>query len=264
MKRHLLFSFVLLWIFSGSLFAEADSERLRIKINSAGGTVYGYLNSSATAHYLAENLPITLSMRNLYSREMVYRFPDSLPTDNVNYTGYEVGEIIYWSPGNALVIMYAQNGEQFSMQKVGVIESDLSFFKNFGTTDVTIEKKEPNATGNDTIIRISVTANSASTIFELNNSQAAKDLYNQLPLSIKVENYSNNEKIFYLPEKLNIGNTPQTTHNAGSLAYYAPWGDVVMFYGSFGSATGLYTLGKAISGSEYIERMSDTIRIEKE
>jgi hypothetical protein len=36
-----------------------------------------------------------------------------------------------------------------------------------------------------------------------------------------------------------------------------------MFYGSFGSAAGLYELGHAVSGSEYIQEMSGTIRIEK-
>lgn len=35
-----------------------------------------------------------------------------------------------------------------------------------------------------------------------------------------------------------------------------------MFYEDFGSASGLYELGQAISGSEYIEDMSGTIEIE--
>ena len=112
-------------------------------------------------------------------------------------------------------------------------------------------------------MKINVKANGNTTVFELNNSPAAKELYSQLPLSIKVENYSNNEKIFYPPEKLDTANTPQADAQAGTLAYYAPWGDVVMFYGSFGSAAGLYELGHAISGSEYIQGMSGTIQIEK-
>lgn len=139
MKRYLLFSFVLLWAFSGCLFAETDNRRLRIKIATNGLTLNGYLNNSATARHLVEKLPMTLSMRNLYAREMVYRFPYSLPTDNVSLTGYKVGEIIYWPPGNSFVIMYAQDGERFSMQKVGFIESDRRFFKEVEITDVTFE-----------------------------------------------------------------------------------------------------------------------------
>jgi len=125
-------------------------------------------------------------------------------------------------------------------------------------------KNEPKASETKTAMQISVKANGNTTVFELNNSPAARDLYAQLPLSITVENYSNNEKIFYPPEKLNTNDTPKADGgHAGTLAYYAPWADVVMFYGRFGSAAGLYELGHAISGSEYIGGMSGTIQIEK-
>lgn len=112
-------------------------------------------------------------------------------------------------------------------------------------------------------MKVRVTANSKTTVFELNNSQAASDLYAQLPLSIKVEDYSDNEKIFYPPRKLNTTDAPLADAKAGTLAYYAPWGDVVMFYDSFGSASGLYELGYAVSGSEHINEMTGTIQIEK-
>jgi hypothetical protein len=72
-----------------------------------------------------------------------------------------------------------------------------------------------------------------------------------------------NEKIFYPPEKLNTTDTPQADAQVGTLAYYAPWGNVVMFYGNFGSAPGLYALGHAISGSAHIREMSGKIQIEK-
>ena len=127
-----------------------------------------------------------------------------------------------------------------------------------------MEKNGPNSSENQTVMKINVKANDNTIVFELNNSPAAKDLYNQLPLSITVENYGNNEKIFYPPEKLNTTDTPPADGGqAGTLAYYAPWGDVVMFYGRFGSAAGLYELGHAISGSEFIQGMSGTIQIEK-
>lgn len=125
-------------------------------------------------------------------------------------------------------------------------------------------QKEASNTGEvKTTVKIRVTVNNKITEFELNNSQAAKDLYAQLPLIIKVENYSDNEKIFYPPIKLNTTKTPPADAKVGTLAYYAPWGDVVMFYGDFGSATGLYELGHAVSGSEYINAMTGTLRIEK-
>jgi hypothetical protein len=112
-------------------------------------------------------------------------------------------------------------------------------------------------------MKISVISNGNKTIFSLNGSQASKELYAQLPLTVEVENFGNNEKIFYPPEKLSISNTPNANAKNGSLSYYAPWGDVVMFYKDFGSASGLYELGECISGLEYIKHMNGTIQIEK-
>ncbi|MDK2825882.1 MAG: hypothetical protein PWQ44_1059 [Methanolobus sp.] len=115
----------------------------------------------------------------------------------------------------------------------------------------------------ETKMIISVQANGNTTIFELNDGNAAKELYEQLPLTIDVEDFSNNEKIFYPPKKLGTTNTPMANAKAGTLAYYAPWGDVVMFYDKFGSAGGLYELGNVVSGGEYIKNMSGTILIDK-
>lgn len=113
----------------------------------------------------------------------------------------------------------------------------------------------------DTSRQITVTSASGSTVFELNESPAAEVLYNQLPLTIEVEDYSTNEKIFYPPEDLDTSDTPPADAGVGTLAYYEPWGDVVMFYDDFGAAGGLYELGQAVSGEELIESMSGTLEI---
>jgi hypothetical protein len=136
--------------------------------------------------------------------------------------------------------------------------------QSMGVSDIAqIAMNVTNTSGVQTTMKIHVTANGKTTVFELNNSQAAKELYVQLPLKIKVENYSDNEKIFYPPKKLNTTDTPQANARTGTLAYYAPWGDVVMFFDNFGSTNGLYELGHAVTGSEYIKGMTGTIQIEK-
>ena len=113
-------------------------------------------------------------------------------------------------------------------------------------------------------MQISINSNGQTTVFQLNGSDAAKELYAQLPLHVEVENYSNNEKIFYPPKKLQTSNTPLANAKTGTLAYYAPWGNVVMFYGDFGTANGLYELGTAVSSNEHIKNMSGMIEIRKE
>lgn len=99
-------------------------------------------------------------------------------------------------------------------------------------------------------------------IFQLNNSPAADEFYNQLPLSIQAEDYAGSEKIFYLPEELNTSNTPMAQGPVGTLAYYEPWGNVAIFYGECGGTSGLYELGEAIFGTEFIAELNGEIQIE--
>lgn len=100
-------------------------------------------------------------------------------------------------------------------------------------------------------------------VFELNDSPAATDLYRQLPLAVAVEDYSTNEKIFY-PEALDVTDTPTANTGIGTLAYYAPWGDVVMFYGEYSENPNLYALGQAVEGTDQIRNLTGTIQIHGE
>lgn len=121
------------------------------------------------------------------------------------------------------------------------------------------------AANKDNVRRISVRGSDGqSIVFRLNDSSAAESLYHQLPLTVQVENYSDNEKIFYPPEELDTGGTPLAEGPAGLLAYYEPWKDVVMFYDRCDGAAGLYKLGDVISGADEIERLDGEIRIESE
>lgn len=100
--------------------------------------------------------------------------------------------------------------------------------------------------------------------FQLNDSKAAKELYEQLPLSLAVEDYSSNEKIFYPPNALDVSDAPKAGGEVGTLAYYEPWADVVMFFESYSPNSSLYELGQVISGSDQIQHLSGNIEISKE
>ena len=100
---------------------------------------------------------------------------------------------------------------------------------------------------------IQVSAGEKNIYFVLHDSAMAVALFEQLPMTVEVSNYSNNEKIFYPLQSLgeNEGSLVMAAL-AGTLAYYAPWGNVVMFYGNNGPANGLYQLGYCTEGIEYI------------
>ncbi|HHV10961.1 MAG TPA: hypothetical protein GXX75_11855 [Clostridiales bacterium] len=59
-----------------------------------------------------------------------------------------------------------------------------------------------------------------------------------------------------------IPDTPRAGGEVGTLAYYAPWADVVMFFGSYSPNNSLYELGQATSGNEQIQSLEGTITIE--
>ncbi len=111
-------------------------------------------------------------------------------------------------------------------------------------------------------MQIRVIANGNTIVYELNDSRASQEFYEQLPLNVEVNNYSHNEKIFYPQHALDVSDAPEASGGNTTLAYYAPWGDVVMFYDDYQSAGGLYALGEVVSGSEYIAGISGTVQIE--
>jgi hypothetical protein len=236
---------------------------MQVKITSMGNTAIFRLYDTGAAKEFYDQLPLKLDLTNFRDAQWMFYPPKKLSvTAREAYHDGKKGELSYYAPWGDVFMLYKDFYAGDEMHRLGINLTGIEEIEGMSGS-ARIEKNEPNAPETKTVMQISVKANGKTTVFELNNSPAARDLYAQLPLSIKVENYSDNEKIFYPPEKLNTADTPQADAQAGTLAYYAPWGDVVMFYGRFGSAAGLYDLGRATTGSEHIRGMSGTIQIEK-
>lgn len=116
----------------------------------------------------------------------------------------------------------------------------------------------------DSDMRIRVSDGTHTVVFALNETSAAQSLYDMLPLSVEVNNYGNNEKIFYPPTTITFGDDCiEGDCPAGTLALFSPWGNVVMYYGAASRYSGLYILGTAIEGAEAIGSLSGTITVEK-
>ncbi|MDV5171598.1 cyclophilin-like fold protein [Photobacterium rosenbergii] len=85
----------------------------------------------------------------------------------------------------------------------------------------------------------------------LNDTPSARDFVGQLPLTLDLEDYASTEKIAYLPSKLTKeGSPPGVSAKVGDISYYAPWGNLVVFYKDFGYSSGLIKLGEIDSGIE--------------
>lgn len=142
--------------------------------------------------------------------------------------------------------------------------------KNEESIRIETERQETGDQTSNTILesgeigmrQISVKWNDKHVIYELNDSPISTSLMEQLPLTVEIENYSTNEKIFYPPEKLDTRDSPLAKGGIGTLAYYEPWGDVVFFYGDYRENSSLFELGKVVSGEEMICEMSGTLTID--
>lgn len=118
----------------------AEPQGIRVKITVGEQILTATFLDNATTKALTAKFPLTVPMMDLYSREMCYRFPDSLPANEARTSGYDVGDIVYWTPGRSLVLMYEQNGERIAnLQKIGSIDSGVEIFKRTGDVNVTFE-----------------------------------------------------------------------------------------------------------------------------
>ncbi|WP_225993016.1 cyclophilin-like fold protein [Actinomadura rudentiformis] len=65
----------------------------------------------------------------------------------------------------------------------------------------------------------------------LNGSPAARDLASLLPLTLDLEDFHGTERIGYPPRKLTTDGAPApAAAKAGDIAYFAPWGNLALFY----------------------------------
>ena len=88
----------------------------------------------------------------------------------------------------------------------------------------------------------------------LNNSAAARDFAALLPLTLTLDDYASTEKISDLPGKLSTTGSPSgTSAKAGDITYYAPWGNLAIFYKPFRHSEGLIKLGNFDNGAEGLE-----------
>ena len=114
----------------------------------------------------------------------------------------------------------------------------------------------------DANMKIKVTANGKEIVFALNDTSVSRSFYTQLPLTVDVENYSNNEKVFQPPKKLDCSKAQEGACPAGTIAYFSPWNNVCLYYGDAPRYSGLYVMGKAVSGAEQIRNITGKVKIE--
>ncbi len=112
-------------------------------------------------------------------------------------------------------------------------------------------------------VRIKLTVNGNEEVFvKLEDNQASRDFLEMLPLTLTFEDFNSTEKIATLPNELSTEGQPSGyTPETGDFAYYAPWGNISVFYKDFRYSNSLYKLGTIESGTEIFENMNNDFEV---
>ncbi|WP_327342872.1 cyclophilin-like fold protein [Streptomyces europaeiscabiei] len=90
----------------------------------------------------------------------------------------------------------------------------------------------------NTAMDIRVTLDGRPVDATLNDSPAARDFAELLPLTLDLEDFHQTERIADLPRRLTTSGAPEpAAPKAGDLTYYAPWGNLALFYRDGDSAS---------------------------
>lgn len=87
----------------------------------------------------------------------------------------------------------------------------------------------------------------------LADNPTSADFFKLLPLKLTLKDYARKEKIADLPRRLTTKGAPSGSDpSVGDIAYYAPWGNLAIYYKDFGYSDGLIILGKLDSGVDLL------------
>jgi hypothetical protein len=94
--------------------------------------------------------------------------------------------------------------------------------------------------------------NGGEAVIALYDNPVSSNFAALLPLSVTFRDYAGEEKIADIPRKLATAGGLSAKDVQGDFAYYAPWGNLAVFYKGYGKDEGLYILGRIESGKEWL------------
>jgi hypothetical protein len=105
-------------------------------------------------------------------------------------------------------------------------------------------------------MNITLSFNDTQLTATLVDSETTQDFLSLLPLTLTLSDYRETEKISDLPRRLSTAGAPKGLDpEMGDITYYAPWGNLAIFYRDFDYSLGLVKLGRIDSG---IEELADS------
>ena len=102
-------------------------------------------------------------------------------------------------------------------------------------------------------MEVTMTVGGQEVTITLLDNATARSLWEQLPLTLKFEDFNGTEKIAYPSETLSQEGAPASYDpDAGDVTVYGPWGNIAIFYENYGDSAGLIPVGHIDSGLEVL------------
>lgn len=112
------------------------------------------------------------------------------------------------------------------------------------------------------VVRIRLTFGGKVVVVKMRDNSASRDLLAQLPLTLTLSDYAGTEKVATLPKKLSTQGAPGGFDpSVGDVTYYAPWGNLAIFYKDFGYASGLIPLGSIESELTDLQALDQDVTV---
>lgn len=122
----------------------------------------------------------------------------------------------------------------------------------------------PHQRSND-MTKILMNIGGTEIVATLDDNATSRDFQSLLPITLTLEDYGKTEKVSDLPRRLSTEGAPEGIDpSIGDITYYAPWGNLALFYRDFGYSRGLVLLGRIESEIEMFEQPGPlTVTIER-
>ena len=115
---------------------------MKIRLILNGRVITATLIDSETTRDFIALLPLTLTMNDLFGREKFGHLPRSISEGGERTRTYEIGDVIYWSPGPDVAIFYRHGGQSIpspGIIVIGKMDSGVEALAVPGSAKLTIE-----------------------------------------------------------------------------------------------------------------------------
>ena len=119
-----------------------NPDRMKIKLTIKDRVLSGTLNDNKTAQDFVSLLPLSLTLDDLFGREKFGHLPRAISDGGERTRRYEVGQIVYWSPGPDVAIFYRNDGQAIpdpGIIVIGKLDSGIEALNVDGSVKLTIE-----------------------------------------------------------------------------------------------------------------------------